>query len=445
MNLLKNIFIFTLFLTLASALNPVFSMQSSNYSSQVEKDYRYGKNLANNKKYKSAIKYLKAAARKGHEKAQYHLGIVYYQQKQYQKARYWLRKSSNNGNADAQFHYANTYRFALGTKEQTTIARRLYQKAAKQGHPQAQFELAKMFQNGIGAKKNPELARKWYEKSAKNGYKYAKQALNTLAPATQNKQANKATSNQALDKSKLEKSIVQAEPSAPNKSETLLENAFKGDPEQQYQLAMRYLQGYELGPDDGQAIYWLTQAAKKQHPLAEYQLGNQYFTGQYVTQNIAQAVRYFHRAEEKGVLAAKTALTVIGSYGYENLVKAELGEKRAQFEMALEYLSKSSSLDKTIALEWLQASAEQSYGPALFKLGKMYESGEIVEKNQQKAFDAYLEAAKLNNPDAQYAVSKMYKNGIGVEKNQTLANTWLNRAADMGVEAAQKALQFSEL
>ena len=95
-------------------------MQSNNHTSQAEKDFRYGKTLISKKKYKTATRYLKAAAQKGHEKAQYRLGILYYQQKQYKKARYWLRKRANAGNADAQYHYANTFRYALGTKEQTT-------------------------------------------------------------------------------------------------------------------------------------------------------------------------------------------------------------------------------------------------------------------------------------------------------------------------------------
>ncbi len=424
-------------------LTPVgFASQSHHYGSQAEKDFRAGKQYLAKHQTKSAIKYLKRAARADHEKAQYRLGILYYQQKQYKKARFWLRKRARAGDADAQFHYANTFRYALGTKQQTTTARRWYQRAAEQGHVHAQFELAKMFQHGIGAKKNRKKAIYWYQKAASKGHRHARKALALLNVKPGGKKLAKATkkTEKTTHKVKTAKKTVK-----PRRSLALLAQASKGDPEQQYQLAMRYLLGYDMEDDIEQAIFWLSQAAEKRHPLAEYQLGNQYFKGKSVNRNIPRAVHYFLRAKNHGVKPAETALKVLSQYGYEDVVRAEMGDAKAQYAMAMQYLAGKSNLDKTVALEWLHAAARQSYAPALLQLGIMYEKGIILSKNDKKAFEFYKKAAELENPKAQISLSRMYKSGKGVQPNPTLANIWLNRAAAQGSQEAQKALQFSEL
>ena len=432
-------FFFLSFIILSGS-NYVLASPSQQGLNQVEKDYRYGKTLLKKKAFHSAIKYLTAAARKGYEKAQYQLGILYYQRKQYKEARYWLRKSANAGNADAQYHYANTFRFGLGTKKQTKIARRLYQRAAKQGHVNAQFELAKMYQYGLGVKEKPKLARKWYQVAAGKGHKNAGIALKSIkfekeppkniavANNAHKPQNDSTTSNDIKDK-----------------STQLLSQANNGDPKQQYYLAMRYLQGYEVGRDAKQAVYWLTQAAEKKLPLAEYQLGNLYFKGEFLPQDMTKAIHYFVCAQKQGVIAAKTALSVISSSGYETLVKAESGDGKAQLALAEQYLAKNSETDQATGLRWLQLAIKQSYPPAIYKLGQLHEQGKLFEKSDLEAFKAYTKAAKLNYPEAQFALSRMYKTGHGTTKNLTLSNKWLNRAADAGLSDAQKALEYSEL
>ena len=431
-------FIFLLLLTL-SASNALASTSLTRLN-QIEKDYRYGKTLLKKKEYHRAIRYLTAAANKGYEKAQYQLGILYYDQKKYRIARHWLRKSASTGDADAQYHYANTFRYGLGTKRQTTIARRLYQQAAKQGHVNAQFELAKMFQHGIGVRKDLKLAQHWYQIAAQKEHKNAKRALNLY------NFHEKSIKNKIISRN-FSKTQKNSNPNneIPDKSKQLLSQANKGNPEQQYYLAMRYLQGYEIDQNAKQAIYWLTQAANKKFPLAEYQLGNLYLNGKVLPKDMTKAIHYFVYASRLGVTAARTALSVMTTTGYGTLVKAESGDKKAQFELAKQYLTKDTEDDQSQGLNWLQLSVKQSYPPAIYKLGQLHEQGKLVEKSDIHAFNAYMKAAKLGYPEAQFALSRMYKSGHGTTKNLTLSNKWLNRAANGGLSAAQKALEYSEL
>jgi TPR repeat protein len=50
----------------------------------------------------------------------------------------------------------------------------------------------------------------------------------------------------------------------------------------------------------------------------------------------------------------------------------------------------------------------------------------------EKAFGLYLEAARQNDPDAQFRVGKMYFEGKGTEENQEEGLTWFKVAASNG-------------
>ncbi len=233
---------------------------------------------------KTAIKWYRKAARKRHRDAQYRVGVLYYKQKQYSKARYWLAKRAKAGHSDAQYYYANTFRYALGTKEKTSIARRWYTKAAKQGHAKAQHELAMQYQKGIGAKKNTKLAKQWFDRAVQKKPKKNKN--------THSVKITKTTQNKA--------------PKEPNKA--TIDKALLGDREQQYKLGMQYLLGYKIEGDKTKAIHWLSKAATQDHPRALYQMANQYQKGGVLEKNLSLAIQYFTAAAKQNVLSAKTAL-----------------------------------------------------------------------------------------------------------------------------------------
>ena len=87
-----------------------------------EKLYDEGKALYDAKKYTQALPKLKAAAEKGHKKAQYRMGRCY-----------------DKGN---------------GVKEDDKQAVAWYAKSAAQGYEKAQYQLGKCYKNGEGAAKD---------------------------------------------------------------------------------------------------------------------------------------------------------------------------------------------------------------------------------------------------------------------------------------------------
>ena len=98
--------------------------------------YKEGKALYDLENYKKAFPKLKAAADKGHKKAQYRVGLCY------DKGR--------------------------GVTEDDAAAVSWYLKSAKQDYAKAQYELAKCYLKGEGVAADEAKAKQWLTKAVKN-------------------------------------------------------------------------------------------------------------------------------------------------------------------------------------------------------------------------------------------------------------------------------------
>lgn len=74
------------------------------------------------------------SAELGQAKAQYTIGLEYYQKKNYTKAQPWLVKASNQKNADAENTLGVMYLNGLGVKKDVQKAKDLFQPSAKRGN-----------------------------------------------------------------------------------------------------------------------------------------------------------------------------------------------------------------------------------------------------------------------------------------------------------------------
>ncbi len=81
------------------------------------------------------------------------------------------------------------------------------------------------------------------------------------------------------------------------------------------------------------------------------------------------------------------------------------------------------------AEKWYKKSISQGEKVAMWNLGLIYEDGKgSISKNEKKAFDLYLSAARLNYNNAMKRVAYMYRYGYGVIQDTTKANYWENKA-----------------
>ncbi|HNB22860.1 MAG TPA: hypothetical protein PKZ32_10590 [Candidatus Melainabacteria bacterium] len=74
--------------------------------------------------------------------------------------------------------------------------------------------------------------------------------------------------------------------------------------------------------------------------------------------------------------------------------------------------------------------AEKSSPIAAFEVAQFYEQGEIVEKDLEKAYKLYLQAAEGCVEMAQVRLAEWYEKGIHVEKNAKSAKFWRERGEE---------------
>lgn len=92
------------------------------------------------------------------------------------------------------------------------------------------------------------------------------------------------------------------------------------------------------------------------------------------------------------------------------------------------------------ALRLYRQAAEGENEKAALKLGNAYYTGNGFEKDYQEAFNWYSVAAKKGSFPAQYNIGLMYEEGLGVKKDTVKAFQFYQKSADQGYAPAQISL-----
>ena len=142
------------------------------FSQSAEKLYTTGKKLYDAEQYEQAFPKLKAAADKGHKKAQYRVGLCYDKGRGVTeddaKAVAWYQKAVDQGYAKAQYQLGKCYKNGEGIAKDEKKAVELFMLAAKQDNGDAQYQLAKCYLKGKGVAKDEAKAKSWLKKAVKN-------------------------------------------------------------------------------------------------------------------------------------------------------------------------------------------------------------------------------------------------------------------------------------
>ena len=85
----------------------------------------------------------------------------------------------------------------------------------------------------------------------------------------------------------------------------------------------------------------------------------------------------------------------------------------------------------------LRQAAEQGDAAAQYTLGRLYELGRGVPKDEAKAAHWYRKAAEQGHMEAQYSFGLSYHKGIGVPQYHAEAAKWYRKAAEQGHAEAQ--------
>ena len=220
-----------------------------------------------------------------------------------------------------------------------------------------------------------------------------------------------------------------------------------------------------------------------------------------------KAVHWYMKAAEQGHLDAQYLLikeysSFLTNRDYEQLkqwlhVKAEEDIVQAKFYLGELYFKLS---DYEQALYWYRLAGNQGYGPAMCRLGQMYENGTGVAQDYKQAEEWFIKGgpygdaqwhllmmyehmanegdieaqyklglqyryggsvdqwdpsfgidykqalslfrklAEQGHADAQFQLAQMYNWGEGITQNDVLAIYWYRKAAEQGVASAQFCL-----
>ena len=124
------------------------------------------------------------------------------------------------------------------------------------------------------------------------------------------------------------------------------------------------------------------------------------------------------------------------------LPAAKSGDAKAQYDVAAMYEKGNGvARNEEKAFEWYLKSAEQGNDKAAYKVGFMYLRGKGVKSNYNQAHKWLSNAAEQNNVRAYYYLGTMYEKGNGVPKNLQTAVNWYTRAQKGGFTLAVERVE----
>ncbi|MEE8321199.1 MAG: hypothetical protein V3R68_05100 [Gammaproteobacteria bacterium] len=263
--------------------------------------------------YATAAAEFKRLAEKGDDRAQAHLGYMYYVgegvPQDYAEAVKWYRKAGVQGNRDAQYNLAVAYAFGEGVKQDLTEAAIWYRRAGEQGHMISQYSLGISYAYGEGVPQDATEAARWFRMAADQGYARA-----------------------------------------------------------QVQLGSMYHTGDGVKQDYTEAVRWYRMAADRGDATAQYNLGAMYRSGRGVEQNYAQAKRWFRMAADQGYAAAQNELTSLERSAAASI--AQRATPQVKPEITTSTKSSPSQAQEKQQTAQQAAAAETGSKEALFSVDK---------------------------------------------------------------------------
>jgi uncharacterized protein len=344
-----------------------------------------------------AIEHYKKGEELGSYKCGYALGLMYHTgtgvekdedtAKDYFKQNYQVLLSEAQNNDPVSMHILGTY-FYYGFSIQRYIfaAMEWFIKAADLGYSDSQYMLGMIYETlNHDDEKQKDKAKHYYELAAKQDHPYAQYALGIWA----------------IEEERWSNAVFYLE-KASNQQYGLAA----------YTLAMYY---HEKEPKHPlKAFEWFMVAAKQNHTESEYYVGLYYQNGKGIPVNIEQAIHWFEKAALKK-------------------------DKNALYHLAMILIKQESKDYKNIA-KLLEQAAQQDHAHAQYNLAVMYQKGDGLVQNMEKAFYWYEKAANSNLAIAQYNLGMIYFEGSIVEKDEKKAKELWQKAADQGLEVAVKLM-----
>lgn len=328
-----------------------------------------------------AEKWLRASADAGFEPAMLDLALAYSQgngvSKNLELAAELFDAAVKSEYSPAYYHLGCCYEFGEGVGCDINRAVELYRKGADAGDKSAQYSLGLCYMTGSGVEEDYDEAARLFKASADQGFESARESLAMLGQLLE-----PGVDTEELMESKL----AEAE-------------QFFAD--HNYDAARPIIEECaEVGMPRAQTImgHFYSKA------LAGY------------PRNSAKALEWYrHGADGGDIEAMFGAATILETDGKD----ADVAEAARYYEHA----------------------AAAGNTEAAYRLGRIYENGRGVGKDERRAFTWYMVAAEAGDVLSQRIVASMFETGRGADEDMVLALEWYEKAAKGGDLAARKAIE----
>lgn len=218
----------------------------------------------------------------------------------------------------------------------------------------------------------------------------------------------------------------------------------------QLETGTGYLKGRGVVRSPEKAFSYLKQAADKNNPEAAYQVGKMLSENLGTKKDPEKALGYYRQAADAGVAEAAYQASVFLGEGRGCEKDPEEAKKYLRLaaekgsEKALKRLANTK--DEETSKEYLEKLAKEGNAVALTKSGMAYASGTGVQRDPEKAFQLFLQAADLGYKEARYRTGLCYRKGIGTPADASAALHYFRLAADQGhLRAYSEAEEMEEL
>jgi TPR repeat protein len=357
-------------------------------------------------------KWLRAAADKGHARAQDRVGLLYSLGKgvkqDAKEAQRWYLMAEKSGLPLARAHLGlQEWQGALGPRS-LEKAYQWCEKAAEglaalvdKGDVEAQLALAWMLQEGMGKVQDHKRALDLYQEAADTEYGPAENQLGVVYRDGRAGEKNAAEAAKYLQRA--------------------AEHGYAEAQVNLGELTDDYTGHKAAQKDFVRSKMWYDKAAEQGHGRGLYRLGLIQLDGKGVLKNPAEAVKYFKLALNAGTEDfLKGVLNDLG-YVYEKgqgvkadateamknyKLAADLGSMEAQYNLGAISLEKNNEKD---AYKWFVMAAKQGHALAQNNLGAFHAQGKTVKKNLDEAEKWFLMAAQQGDATAAENLKKLQK------------------------------------
>ena len=366
--------------------------------------------------------WLEQAALREHTLAMSELADLLVSEGRTEDAMEYYRKAAEGGDFDSRRKYSVMFG---ETHAEVEKLREIMLYLTKSGYPYDLFNYANLMYRSAMVPEDYEVAFKYAKEASDAGWLEADFLLGQIY----------------RDGTGVERSIPAAE-------EMFIRAAERGHPRAMTLLADMYMDGKYLKRDQEQAFIWYEKAAMTGNLKSQYQVAMMLNDGIGTKKDPEKAKEWFARYASNSLNDFRRSVmeSLRNRKGDRNISNDLLKDSsrslnvQSMVSLASKYSEGKDFKRNQSATVQLLTNASVAGGQPRSRLGELYLEGNGVEKDTDKAFALFREAADFGDANGMYHLALMYKDGISCEENQEMYKRYMRMAAERGNRDAKQTV-----